>query len=368
MKKILILGGSFDPIHNGHLLIAAKAQEKLNLDEVWFMPLKNARWKNVQASEKDRVNMLKIALKGLNNFKVCDYELKHTKKGEKSYSIDTFKGLTKDYPDNEYYLLIGSDHLEILDKWKQIDELSKMIHLVAVSRPGYQYDKKVLEKYNVQLLDIKGPEVSSSQIRLFASDDMPKGVIKYIAENGLYLEGKLIADLSKERFDHSKRVATLAKKIARNNGYDPKKAYIAGILHDCAKEIPLEDAKELMKTFFNEYIDVPTKLYHQFLGVIVARDIFDIKDKEILQAIKFHTTGSTKMSKLDKIIFVADKIEPGRDYDSKDIINTCLENINKGFKLTLAHNVEYLLDVNKSLDNIHHLTIDTYKKYIKKEN
>ena len=363
MKKVILLGGSFDPIHNGHLAIAEHAKELLHADEVWFLPLRKPRWKQLSSSQTDRIKMLKLALAEHPDFKLCDYELTHYKAGEPTYSINTITGLKELYPDIKFYFLIGTDHLELLPKWIEIDKLCKMVTFVLANRPGYQMHRDYIKKYGVVELGFDGPFVSSSMIRVFASTEMPKCVLDYIRDNGLYLADKLALELSEERYDHSVRVAKLARKIAIANKYNVKKAYIAAILHDCAKELPTKQSLEMMKTYFEQYMGVPRQLYHQFNGSIVAHDLYRIEDPEILEAIKFHATGCGEMSKLAKIIYAADKIEPGRRYDSSDMIAACIKKINTGFAYVLGEYIEFLRLKNGTI--IHPLTLEAYNKYVK---
>ncbi|MDD2433830.1 MAG: nicotinate-nucleotide adenylyltransferase [Bacilli bacterium] len=365
-KKIIILGGSFNPIHNGHLAIADAAYHQLEANEVWFLPLKSPRWKEVSTSQSDRLEMIKRAIATYPNYKLCDYELKHTIKGEPTYTFNTIKAFKKLYPEYEFYFLIGSDQLELLANWYQIEELAKMVTFVLAKRPGYQINQQNIKKYGVKVLDIQGPMVSSSSIRIFDSYAVPQEVAEYMQKRGLYLENKLILELSTTRFEHSKRVAVVAKKIAKANKYDVDQAYIAAILHDCAKEIPSTVAKKLMEAYFPKYLDIPPQIYHQFLGTIVAQDTYHIKDPVILQAMMYHTTGHYPMSDLDKIVYAADKIEPGRKYEkAKYLTSCCINNLDSGFLNVLQDNILYLIEKNKGdQSKIYYLTLETAQKYL----
>ncbi|MDD3383244.1 MAG: nicotinate-nucleotide adenylyltransferase [Bacilli bacterium] len=366
MNKILIIGGSFDPIHNGHLAIADAALKKINADEVWFMPAKNPRWKKLKTSQFDRLKMVKLAIKNKKKYKLCDYEIKNTSSKQINYTINTMKALIAKFPENKFYYLIGTDQLDRLNEWKDIDDLANLINFVLINRVGYQKNLANIRKYNVIDIGITGPLISSTIIRNFLHLDVPLKVKKYIKENGLYLENKLKIELSEYRYKHSKRVANLAKKIAKNNNINVKKAYIAGILHDCAKELNREKEAELMKKYFPENLSCPRSVYHQFLACVIAKNDYNIDDKEIIEAMKYHATASDKMSKLAKIIYVADKIEPGRGYNSNAMIYMCIENINKGFKLVLKENLDYL-ELNIANFEFNKLTLSAYNKYIKGE-
>lgn len=367
MKKILIIGGSFDPIHNGHIEIALKAQSKLKVEEVWFLLAKTPRWKKLTTAQNDRIKMLKLAIKDIPNFKYQDYEIKNTKPKEINYTINTARAFKKLYPDFVFYYLIGTDQLSKLSDWSEIDELSKIFNFVLADRPGYQGLKANIKKYGVTELGIEGPLVSSTLVRNFLSKDVPALVKEYIAEKGLYLENKLKIDLSDLRYNHTLRVTRLALKIAKANKYDLKKTYIAAMLHDCAKELPKETQIEIIKTYYPDELSSSPQIYHQFSGSILAETTYNIKDQTILQAIKYHATASKEMSKLDKIVYCADKLEPGRDFEAIKLVELCKKNIDLGFKEVLANNYDYLNKFISKNHSIHPLTINAYKKYVKED-
>ena len=365
MKKVLIIGGSFDPIHNGHLQIAHKAQQRLKVEEVWFLLAKQPRWKKVSTPQTHRVKMLKLAIKDYPSFKYSDYEIKNTKSKEINYTINTARKFKKLYPDYEFYYLIGTDQLEKLGQWDQIEELAKLFTFVLANRPGYQSIRSNITKYNVVELGFDGPLVSSTLIRNFLSKDAPVSVVKYIAEKGLYLENKLKIDLSDLRYNHTLRVTNLALKIAKPNKEDLHKVYIAAMLHDCTKELPKDTQLDLMNSYFYDEVSASPQIYHQFTGSIIAETSYNILDRDILKAIKFHATASNNMSKLDKIIYCADKLEPGRDLASIKLIELCKKDINSGFSEVLKNNYEYLKKFISKDHKIHPLTIAAYNKYVK---
>jgi nicotinate-nucleotide adenylyltransferase len=367
MKNILIIGGAFDPIHNGHLYIAKKAQEKLKADEVWFLLAKTPRWKKLTTAQNHRIKMLKLAIKDYPNFKYNDYEIKNTKGKAINYTINTARAFKKLYPEYKFFYLIGTDHLEKLGQWGEIEELASIFKFVLANRPGYLMHKENVKKYGIIELGFEGPLVSSTLVRNFLSKDVPISVKDYIALNGLYLENKLKIDLSEWRFQHTKRVTKLALQLAQANKLDKGATYIAAMLHDCAKELPKEINLDLMHSYFRDEIDSSPQIYHQFTGSIIAETVYNITDKVILQAIKNHATAAPNMSKLDKIIYCADKLEPGRDYEAAKLIKLCKKDINSGFKEVIKNNYDYLNKFISKTQKIHPLTIKAYNKYVKGE-
>jgi nicotinate-nucleotide adenylyltransferase len=190
MNKIGIIGGTFDPPHNGHLLIANEVYHALQLDEVWFMPNQippHKMGKDV-ASAHDRTEMLKLAIEKEPHFVLCLIELE--RQGP-SYTYDTIVQLKKKHPDTEFYFIIGSDMVEYLPKWYNITKLLELITFVGVTRPGYTLSTP----YDIVKLEIPEFAVSSSLIRdRFKSRKtthylLPEKVQDYIERNGLYGTG-----------------------------------------------------------------------------------------------------------------------------------------------------------------------------------
>jgi nicotinate-nucleotide adenylyltransferase len=186
MRKIGILGGTFDPPHNGHLLIANEVLHTLGLEEVWFLP--NAKPPHKSTSETstiDRVTMLEKAISENACFKVEKLELE--RKGP-SYTYDTMKLLQEKNDGIEFYFIIGADMVEYLPKWYKIDELLKLVTFVGVQRPAHQLQSN----YPVIFIDIPEFAVSSSLIRERVKNGntihylTPVSVIQYIKEHQLY--------------------------------------------------------------------------------------------------------------------------------------------------------------------------------------
>lgn len=186
MKHVGILGGTFDPPHLGHLIIAEEVRLALNLAEVWFMPSQEPPHKNkALSSAQDRMEMVKKAIECNPYFKLNTIELDRL---GKSYTIDTLNILMEKHPDTKFYFIIGGDMVEYLPKWRKIDELIKMITFAGVKRVGFKLDTP----YPVKLLDIPYIEISSTMIRerIEHQDSItylvPEPVKQYIEEKRLY--------------------------------------------------------------------------------------------------------------------------------------------------------------------------------------
>lgn len=188
-KQIGIMGGTFNPVHIAHLVAAQQALTKLRLDEVWFIPDNIPPHKKVEKpiSSKDRATMLELATHDNPKFHVKLLELF---RGGVSYTIDTVRYLKKVAPQNNYYLIMGSDQVNSFDTWKEADNLARLVTLVGIRRPGYPQEPK----YSMIWVDAPDIRLSSTAIRRSVATGtsirylVPESVRKYIIEKGLYLD------------------------------------------------------------------------------------------------------------------------------------------------------------------------------------
>ena len=190
-KGLAILGGTFDPVHLGHLFLAQDAIETLRLERVVFVPAARNPLKlnRPEATDAQRLEMLQLALCSDCRFLLDDLEIRA---GGSSYSIDTVEMLHSRYPEVKLYWLIGSDELQQLPKWRRIDELLKLVDFVSFPRPGYP--RQVPSLNNLRIHEIQGHvfDVSASEIRgrvkqgLQVSLFLPPKVCHYIEFHGLY--------------------------------------------------------------------------------------------------------------------------------------------------------------------------------------
>ncbi|MGX9135347.1 nicotinate-nucleotide adenylyltransferase [Rummeliibacillus sp. JY-2-4R] len=187
MKKVGLLGGTFNPPHMAHLLMANEVYDVLGLDEVRFMP--NAvpphKVKPQDATAQERLHMTKLAIQSIPYFKIEPYEIN---RGGVSYSYETLRVLTSREPDTEFYFIIGGDMIDMLDEWYHIKELTELVHFVGVHRPGTQG----ITKLPVQLIEAPLMDLSSTMIRNRLQEGrtvtflVPTAVEQYIREEGLY--------------------------------------------------------------------------------------------------------------------------------------------------------------------------------------
>ncbi|MBU8905611.1 nicotinate-nucleotide adenylyltransferase [Desertibacillus haloalkaliphilus] len=189
MCRVGILGGTFDPPHYGHLIIAEEARVACQLDEVWFMPshIPPHKKRADLSSNEDRVEMVRLAISDHDSFHITKIELE--REGP-SYTVDTMKQLTNMYPTYHFHFIIGGDMIDYLPKWHGIEELLELVTFIGLKRPGYPshspYQEKIIEIGAPQL------EISSSEIRKRTATErntrymLPDVVRAYVKERDLY--------------------------------------------------------------------------------------------------------------------------------------------------------------------------------------
>lgn len=336
----LLYGSPFDPIHDGHLAMLKAGQQHLRADEVTLIITKNPRWKNTTTNILDRINMVKLAIASEPTFQLSLYEVE--KDAVINFTIHTVQHFKQLYPNDQLYYLIGGDQVEQFHKWKDADKLAQLIQLVAYPRPGARLDHPNWTRFRIQALSGLLYAVSSTSIRNLESLGTPLPVIQYIFEHQLYFVPKLKAFYKEERFAHVYSTACLAYAIADANQLGASDAFLAGILHDIAKDMDEEEARDLLNEY--ETVNQPIEPYalHQFVGAILARQEFQIHHDGILEAIRYHTTGKANMGPIAQIVYASDKIEPTRGYDSSALIASCKANYHVGFLAVLKDNLLHL--------------------------
>ncbi len=394
MKKIGILGGTFNPIQNGHIVMARRALVEYELDKVYFMPNKIPPHKTQDnlISNKDRINLLKLAIKDMDYFDILDIEFKRE---GKSYTYQTLEELKKQFVDDEIYFIIGADSMVNFSTWKYPERiLANAILLVAPRNNLSQtYVDNIINDYvekcnaDIRLIHSKEEMVSSTDVRLHiangesVTDLLPKPVYDYIIEKGLYkdlkckltdyestnvLKDDLFNRLSRKRFEHTICVANMCAALAMRYDTGIFKAYLAGLFHDIAKDIPDEELLDICrKNCININIaeEKSPYLLHGKVGAYIAKTEYNLSDVDMLMAITYHTTGRPDMSLLEKIVFVADYIEPMRDKATNlaYIRRLAFDDIDKAVKVILDNTLNYLSLKGKPIDNTTKLAYEFYK-------
>lgn len=333
--RVAILGGSFDPIHNGHIQIAKYALKRLPIDEVWFMPTMDTPLKDrTLTAYEHRVNMIRLAIYPYRRMKLCQLE----KREGKSYTIDTVKKLKKRYPMYTFCWLIGSDQVAQLDKWKDIDTLMELVPFYVFARES----DTISTTYPVQTALMPLIDVSSTEIRNgFKLNMLPDQVRNYIAKHVLYLESMVRSAMSEHRYEHSCSVAALCVELAKVHHVNERQAYLAGMMHDVCKQWDKEQSKIWMKYLEPDLQTEHPNVWHGYIASKYVKRYYHIDDKEVLFAIRNHVKGSM-MSKLAMILYVSDKLDPARGYDSSETIALCKRELKQGYQEVMRQQQEYL--------------------------
>ncbi len=390
-RRIAVMGGTFDPIHYGHLVAAETVRQELDIEKVLFIPTGRPPHKNNGMVEHNEHRYLMTVLATAKNpyFNVSRIEIDRP---GMTYTVDTIRSLKKICGDEtEIFFITGADAVSQILTWKDSERLLGMCNFVAVTRPGYDREKMrknivdMESRFESSLYFIEVPAlaISSTDIRnrIIASKTikylLPDDVEQYIIKFGLYktsfedkpyftfINQKLHTVLSPKRFAHTQGVAHEAVKLAEIYGIDAEKAFIAGLLHDCAKDFSKDEVMRLCKEYNIEIDDVIKRqidLAHSFLGACIAEKEYLVNDSEILNAVRYHTTGRREMSVLEKIIYLADIFEPNRkSFDGMEEIRLAAY---RDLDDAMAISLRQTIDFNKKKNRIiHPLSLAALKYY-----
>lgn len=361
--RIGIFGGTYDPVHTGHIETAGSVFAELGLDKLFMVVAADPPHKHDprRTPAHLRLKMLEAAVGGEKGVIPSDAELK--RQGP-SYTVDTLRQFKRQYRGAELFLVVGGDMLENFPQWRDPKGILQAATLVAVTRPDKARDMRALAEEiestiggRVIISEFTGPEISSTQIRrrMYEAEPIaelcPPEVERFIYTNGLYLpqeivsiRQKLYKRLRRKRLDHTMMTVREAIRLAARYGEDTKKARLAAILHDCIK-LPNRELLEYCETNglpISEEERANPYLIHARLGGCLAETEFGVTDPEVINAIKYHTLGRVGMSMLEKIIYVADKIEPSRDYEGvAEMREEAYRDIDHAMLLVMKHSADY---------------------------
>ncbi|MBR3832614.1 MAG: nicotinate-nucleotide adenylyltransferase [Mycoplasmataceae bacterium] len=344
--KIGLFGGSFNPIHKGHIKIAKLALENLKLDKIIFIPCQKNPFKKKMdyVDGKMRLEMIELVLE--KNMEVSNLEI--SRQGL-SYTIDTVKYFKNLYKDSELFLIIGSDNLQRLHKWKDIDEIAKLTK-ISVFKRTKDINKTIIKKYNGILINNQLQKESSTSFFKGDFDVVDEKVRKYIGYNKIYFEQILKNVLDEKRFLHSKNAQNFAIDLAKSIKFDVKKAAFSAFVHDIAKNLANQNKQMAREIIANQtgFKEIEDYKLHQELGYIILKYKFNIED-DICNSVRVHTSLSLNLSQLDKIVFIADKLCRGRKYPGiQQVRKLVLENFDEGFKKVVERTKKFNLEKNIS--------------------
>ena len=388
--KIGIYGGTFNPPHLGHVTAARAVFDLLKLDKLLLIPAGVPPHKAMPEGSPDqdqRLEMTRLAAEqtGLGNqVEVLDIELRRE---GRSYTAETLAQLKTQYPEDELWLLMGTDMFLTLQAWKSPERILELAGIAAFGRTEEDteelfaiqrdYLQKTYPGCRIFTLTIPGViDVSSTELRAQLEKGenavlLPPAVYGYILRNGLYNTGADLKNLSLQqlrpvalsylkhrRIPHVLGAEQEAVRLAERYGADVEKARVAALLHDCTKKLNMEEQLELCQRYgiqLDELEQRALKLLHAKTGAAIARDIFGVDD-EIYRAIWWHTTGHADMTLLEKIIYLADYIEPTRDFPGVDELRqACYRNLDEGLLMGLEMTIEEMTNMGNP---VHHATVE----------
>jgi len=342
--KYAILGGSFNPVHSGHLFMADAALTRFGYDRVILVPAFQSPLKDSPqgSSPKDRLDMLFASVAGDPRLTVDDCEL--SREGF-SYTVETVKEIISRYEiEGKPGLIIGDDLVSSFSNWRDPEEIAGLTDIIIARRLDAGTDHAAFP-FPYKALDNELINVASAQIRKkIASGEawrylVPPGARCIIEDRGLYgfsktqdegkdaKENNILAEtivsvendaracLDAERFKHSRNTALLSWDLCRRFGLDPQKGYLAGIAHDICKEMEESELASLARQDSGGISKLEQKrpgLLHARAAAVYVNKKYGIKDKDILEAIRYHTTGVREMGPIAKVVYIADKIEISR--------------------------------------------------------
>lgn len=366
-----MFGGSFDPPHDGHRKIIIESIKEMELDGLIVVPNGQPPHKSLDTAVAHRMEMCRLAFGDIGKVKISGIEADSE---NVNYTYNTLTKLRNEYPETEFCFIVGGDSVKDFFSWKNYREILNLAKLCIFNRKNVDCTKqlKKIEKIadgKVVSLQSEIPQISSSKIRLHlncfrSSKQIAPQVNNYIVENDLYTEHRDLAQKVKElmtncRYVHTVNTAVMAKEIAKTlKDADENKIVIAALLHDCAKCLTPQEMIDIDANISA----LPQPIRHGHIGAILAEKQFLVTDKDILNAIRYHSTGRPKMSLMEKIIYVADAIEEGRGEVTEPPRALALTDFAEAFKRCLLYRYNFVLDRHSEKSD---LTQQAVKFYIK---
>ena len=393
--KIGVYGGTFNPIHRGHLSAASAAAEQLGLDKLLLIPDAIPPHKPLPAGSaggEDRLEMVSLCTGELPvSAEVSDMELR--RQGA-SYTCDTLLALRRAYPADELFLLMGSDMFLSFETWSRPAEICRLATLAVFSRRREDESAvfgrqkiKLEQTYGARVAVVRNPhvvEISSTELRERLAqgqgrEHLTEPVYGYILRKGLYgtktdlkhlspeqLRPIALSYLKPKRMPHVLGAEQEAAFLAEKYGADVTSARIAALLHDCTKKLDMAEQLALCERYripLDELERKALKLLHSKTGAAIARSVFGVEDA-VYDAIWYHTTGKPDMTRLEKILYLADYIEPSRDFPGvEELRKAVYEDLDHGLLLGLSMTIQEMEEMGNP---VHHQTRDARDYLLKR--
>ena len=391
--KIGIYGGSFNPPHLGHMAAANAAVKELGLDRLLIVPACDPPHKTLSADSatpEQRLEMAAIMADQLPKAECWNVEV--AREGV-SYTADTLEEAKRLWPEDELWLLVGSDMFLSLQTWRKPEHIMELAGICAFDRDEensmaeFAEQKRFLEQtYHANVVLISNPdvvEISSTEIRKALScgkgqEYLHETIYGYILRKKLY---GTFADLSRltveelrcvsysmvkaKRLPHIRGTEKTAVELAKRWGADPEKMRRAAILHDCTKYASKEEHLAICEKYGIELDDLERsaeKLLHSKSGAALAKYVFG-QDDEIFTAILYHTTGRGNMTLAEKILYLADYMEPCRNFEGvEEMRRLAVTDLDQAVLMGVRMSIQEMLDRNRI---VHHNTLEAEASLLK---
>lgn len=392
--KLGIYGGSYNPPHLGHMHAAVAAARYLELDHLLLIPAGIPPHKHLSAgtpAPEERFAMTSLMAEELSmlaGIPVTVSRIEIDREG-KSYTADTLHFLREQYPDAELWLLMGTDMFLTFQDWRSPEEILSCTGLCAFGRSErdseelFSVQRNYLTEHfpgaRLETMSLPGlVEISSTELRML----LPQGkgekylspqIFGYILRKRLYgtdldlkrltlgqLRPVALSCLHARRVRHVLGVEEEAVRLAEQYGADIEKARVAALLHDCTKRLDYSEQLELCVRFgveLDAWEKAEVKLLHAKTGAAMARHVFGA-DEAVCDAIRWHTTGRADMTLLEKVLYLADYIEPNRHFEGVDALRRAVyEDLDQGLELGLRMSIE---EIEARGSPVHPDTLDAY--------
>ena len=373
MSQTVLYGGTFNPIHRGHLEICLRAREAVGAGEVLLMPaaLPPHKTPGELAPDRDRLAMCALAAEPYGFITVDDYEIR---RGGRSYTVDTLRHLTAVRPGEKFWLLMGTDMFLTFTQWRDWRLIGELASLLVASREEEDREKLLAQQaalaaegVSSTLLGNLPLPLSSTEVRReirltgWSAGVVPP-VMDYIRRRGLYqhdsgdlayLREYIRPLMTDYRYRHSLGVEKQAARMAERFGADVHKASVAGILHDVCKDLPKGALlQNILESGIINGIDFAAspQLIHGYAGALYLQTHLDIHDPEIIDAVRYHTTARAGMSLLETIVYLADLTSEDREYaDVAEMRRLCDTDLAGAMVRALTHTVGELAKKKKPI-------------------
>lgn len=363
-ERIGLYGGTFNPPHMGHERLAKACVEALKLDRLLLIPTAQPPHKQLppgSAQGEQRAEMARLMAGRIPRTQVCGLELERP---GPSYTRDTVDRLRQLYPEAEFWLIMGADMFLSFHKWREPERIAQQCSLAVAarlpdSRRQLERQAAFLERElgaRSRIVDCPVTVLSSTQVRSHIPEGKWQGelapeVAEYIQKQGLYQEDPLEelrrevrSRMSEKRYRHTLGVEKTAACLAERFGEDVYQARTAALLHDLTKALDYEEQLKLCGRYgiITDYGENGKALLHADTAAALARREFGVSE-ETAQAVAYHTTGAPGMTALDKIVYLADCIEPGREYPGVEKLRRlCKKDLDQAMICSLRQSIEHI--------------------------